>query len=58
MTWFRKEPGIQWVLVDDGESFERTVERVVSLIERFLESLERTSPPVLNRRAMVTEGFA
>ena len=58
MTWFRKEPGIQWVSVDDGESLEHTVERVVLLIERFLESLERTSPSSLNRSTMVTEGFA
>jgi tRNA dimethylallyltransferase len=44
MTWFRKEPGVVWVSVDEEESLQRIVNRVVSLIERFLESLEGTMP--------------
>jgi tRNA dimethylallyltransferase len=44
MTWFRKEPDIVWVSVDEEESLQRTVDRVVELTERFLESLEGTVP--------------
>lgn len=40
MTWFRKEPGVVWVSVGEDESLERTVDRVVALIEQFLETLE------------------
>lgn len=44
MTWFRKEPGIAWLSIEDRESLERTVSRVVELIDRFLRSLEENKP--------------
>ena len=40
MTWFRKETGIVWLSVDEAEPLQRTVDRVVVLIDRFLGSLE------------------
>lgn len=55
MTWFRKEPGIQWVSVEDSESPGRTAGRVVLLIERFLESLEESIPSGARRPAALGE---
>ncbi len=40
MTWFRKEPGVHWILLERDEPFERIVRSIVSLIERFLGTLE------------------
>ena len=40
MTWFRKEPGVHWILVERDEPFERIVRGIVSLIEQFLGTLE------------------
>lgn len=58
MTWFRKEPGIVWVSVDDEESLPQTVGRVVSLIERFLESLEEAVPSGVRQQSAFREGSA
>jgi len=40
MTWFRSEPGIRWISIEQDEPLERTVRRVHSMIEQFLESLD------------------
>lgn len=40
LTWFRKEPGIVWLSLDEEEPLERTVDRVVDRIGQFLGSLE------------------
>jgi tRNA dimethylallyltransferase len=40
MTWFRKEPGIEWIEVEDGGSLEHTVDRVRERIDRYLTSLD------------------
>lgn len=40
MTWFRKEPGVHWMSVEREGPLERIVQRIVSLIEQFLETLE------------------
>ena len=45
LTWFRKEPGIRWMAIEDGEPAARTAERVVAEARRFLEGL--TCPPTL-----------
>ncbi len=58
MTWFRKEPGIQWLSVDEGESLQRTADRVVLLIERFLESLENAMPSGVRQQTTCREGSA
>jgi tRNA dimethylallyltransferase len=40
MTWFRSEPDIQWLWIEESETARRTAERVIDLIERFLAELE------------------
>jgi tRNA dimethylallyltransferase len=40
MTWFRKEPGVEWITIDDEAPFEQIVARVSERIDRFLASLE------------------
>ena len=39
MTWFRKEPGIQWLTVEESESAQHTAELVARQVERFLTTL-------------------
>ncbi|MEI8015164.1 MAG: tRNA (adenosine(37)-N6)-dimethylallyltransferase MiaA [Nitrospira sp.] len=39
MTWFRKEPGIQWLMIEESESVPRTTTRVIEQIDRFLNTL-------------------
>jgi len=40
MTWFRKEPGIHWMSIEQDEMPEQTTRRVVSYVEQFLCNLE------------------
>ncbi len=44
MTWFRKEPGVVWLSIEDDESPDQTADRVVALVDRFLEVLEKATP--------------
>jgi tRNA dimethylallyltransferase len=37
LTWFRKEQGVQWVMIEEGESPERTADRVAGMIRAFVE---------------------
>jgi len=37
-TWFRKEPGIIWVQIQERESAETVVARLIAMVERFLEN--------------------
>lgn len=46
MTWFRKEPGIQWMDVEETELPARTAERVAAYIEPFLRRLDARAPMV------------
>ncbi len=39
MTWFRKEPGIQWLMIDESDSIQRTAERVIGQVDQFLATL-------------------
>ena len=39
MTWFRKEPGIQWLMIEESESAQHTAELVVRQADRFLTTL-------------------
>ena len=39
MTWFRKEPGIVWLMIEEQESTSHTADRVVEQIEQFMASL-------------------
>ena len=36
MTWFRREPGITWLMIGESEPLDETVDRVMGLIDRFL----------------------
>jgi tRNA dimethylallyltransferase len=45
MTWFRKEPGIRWIVMDEDQPLEHTVRRIVSLIEEFLGTVESGAMP-------------
>jgi tRNA dimethylallyltransferase len=36
MTWFRKEPGIQWLTIEESESAQHTAAQVIGLVDRFL----------------------
>ncbi len=40
MTWFRKEPGVQWISMERDEPPEQTVRQIVARIEQFLGALE------------------
>lgn len=40
LTWFRKEPGVRWVSIEEDEPPDQAVRPIVSLIEQFLGTLE------------------
>ncbi len=40
LTWFRKEPGIQWVTIEESESVRHTAALVIGQVDRFLTTLE------------------
>ena len=40
MTWFRKEPGIVWLSIEEGEIPEQTAKRVIKQMEQFVRTLE------------------
>ena len=39
MTWFRKEPGIQWLMIEESETVQHTAARVIGQVDRFLTTL-------------------
>ncbi len=39
LTWFRKEPGLTWLSIEDHESSEQVAERILIQIEAFLATL-------------------
>jgi tRNA dimethylallyltransferase len=39
MTWFRKEPGIHWLTIEESESVQHTAARVIGQVDRFLTTL-------------------
>jgi tRNA dimethylallyltransferase len=42
LTWFRKEPGIEWIAIDENESLEKVALRVERQIRDFLSGQIRT----------------
>lgn len=46
MTWFRKEPGIVWLSLEEGEPPDQTAERVIRQMEQFVRNLEGQPHPV------------
>jgi tRNA dimethylallyltransferase len=49
MTWFRKEPGVEWFSIDEGESLEQVGSRVITRIKEFLQGHESQQPPATMR---------
>jgi tRNA dimethylallyltransferase len=39
MTWFRKEPGIQWLTIKESDSVQHTASLVIGRVDRFLTTL-------------------
>ena len=37
MTWFRKEPGVEWFFIDEDEPLEQVGRRVITRIDEFLQ---------------------
>ncbi len=46
MTWFRKEPGVEWFLIDEGEPLEHVGSRVIARIEEFLKGRGLQQQPI------------
>ncbi len=44
MTWFRREPGINWLMIEELEPMDETVERVIRLIHPFMAGLDHSLP--------------
>jgi tRNA dimethylallyltransferase len=40
MTWFRHEPGVTWLMVEESESAGQTADHVIHRIDRFLATLD------------------
>jgi tRNA dimethylallyltransferase len=40
MTWFRRDEGVQWLMIEDSESVQQTGARVIDRIGQFLEALD------------------
>ena len=43
LTWFRKEPDIHWIHVEEGDIPQGAANQIINHIERFLEALVYTS---------------
>ncbi len=39
MTWFRKEPGMQWLPIEENETPAQTADRIVGGVRRFLQAM-------------------
>ncbi len=42
MTWFRKEPAIQWLTVEESAAPESTANQILTMIDKFLCTFETT----------------
>lgn len=45
MTWFRREPEIQWLQIEESEGAQETAARVTARIDRFLAALQEGPEP-------------
>jgi tRNA dimethylallyltransferase len=45
LTWFRREPGIRWVIVSESEKPESVADRLLADIQTFLSELRRRQVP-------------
>ncbi len=58
MTWFRKEPGIIWLSIEEGEKPEHTAKRVIRQMEQFVRTLKEPAPSGVMERAALGKGRA
>ena len=42
-TWFTKEPGIQWFIIEEGESLDHVCERMMAAIREYVSGLTTCS---------------
>ena len=54
MTWFRKEPEIDWLPIQEGESAERVVFRLLERVDCFFSALPSRSRQMVSRANPVT----
>ena len=54
ITWFRKEPGIDWLPIQEGESADRVVSRLHERVDRFLSALPSRSGQMASSADPVT----
>ncbi len=58
MTWFRREPGIHWLSIEQDETPAQTTRRVVSCIDQFLGKVESGAQPLAMQSAGMGEESA
>jgi len=52
-TWFRKEPGIVWVEMEEDESVDSTVSKLVGMVQDFLsQGIDRDGSQVQSAALM------
>ncbi len=57
LTWFRQEPGIIWLTIEEDESSEKMVARIIDQVQRFLSQLDTHSEAdTLTRNRMKAKG--
>ncbi len=54
MTWFQKEPDIDWIRLDESEIPDQAAKKIVDRIKKFLQTFENA--PVPSHRKTNTEG--
>ncbi len=56
MTWFRREPGIVWLPIGEGERPEQTAGHVIRQIEQFMRTLEQQASSSVREGAAYGKG--
>ncbi|MDE3020205.1 MAG: hypothetical protein KGI53_14420, partial [Nitrospirota bacterium] len=56
LTWFRKEPGVQWVTIEERDTFEAVTGRLVEFVHRFLDGLAGAAATERRRKAVAILG--
>jgi tRNA dimethylallyltransferase len=56
MTWFRKEPGIHWLPIEENESADRVVGRILECVDRFFSTGWRISTPATCLDSVIVNG--
>ena len=56
LTWFRKEPDIEWIRLQEQDSDECVLDRLLERVRRFLAGLSRFPSPVAERCSTLLGG--